>query len=394
MEQFSKVKSWLGRIEASWVWQYLLFPFITSRLVLTLVAWFTRYIGYKPGWTSYLSRGYYISPFFWIDIWSRWDANFYLSIVKHGYVPSADISTQYSNLAFFPLYPYLVKLLALLLPIKANSISTYLAVGLLLSNLCFLAAGYLLYKLIVELFHDETIAQRTLLLLMVFPAGFFFSAFYPESLFLLLSVAALYAAWRKRWFLAAVLCGLAAVTRSQGSLLLIPLAWLYMDAHRWSLRAIRADILYFLIVPAFLGAHIVSLQAITGDWLAILHAENAWGRFGPNAHGDLIQQLFTINPYVAKIDIGIYLVFAITAIYAFFKFPSKAFGAYAIAMLALPILSGNWDSLSRYLLTIFPVFIILGQASHKREIYLWLLAFFTALQAVYFVGWLSYYFIA
>jgi hypothetical protein len=394
MKNLPKLKSWLERFHASWIWQYLLFPFIISRLALTLIAWFTRYIGYRPGWTSYLSRGYYISPFFPIDIWSRWDAGWYLSIVKNGYIPSADISTKYTNLAFFPLYPYLVKLFTLPIPVKESSNSYYLAVGLLLSNLCFLAAGYLLYKLIVDIFHDEGIAQRTLIVLMAFPTGFFFSTFYPESLFLLLSVAVIYTAWCKHWLWASVLCSLAVVTRSQGALLVIPVVWLYMDARHWKFRAIRWDVLYFLIIPILLGLHFVYLHSITNDWLALLHAENAWGRFGYYANDGLIQQLSTINPYVNRIDIGIYIILAAAAIYALFKFPSKAFGAYAIAMLALPVFSGNLDSLSRYLLTIFPAFIILGWASHKREIYLLLLTFFIAMQTAYYIGWLSYYFIA
>jgi hypothetical protein len=394
MNQLSKFPDWVGRFHSSWVWQHLLFPFLTSRLVLILIAWFARYFTANPTYAAYIQQGYFLTPNFLVDIWSRWDAQWYLSIVQQGYIPSADISTKYSNLAFFPLYPYLVRLLALPIPANATSNTIYFVVGLLVSNLCFLAAAYLLYKLVVEIFHDETIAQRTLILLIVFPAGFFFSTFYPESLFLFLSVAAVYAAWRKRWLLAAVLCSLAAVTRSQGSLLVIPLVWLYMDARQWKFRAIRPDILYFLIIPLFLGVHVVYLHSLTGDWLAMLHAENAWGRFGTNAHGDLIQQLSTVNRYVARIDIGIYLGFAAAAIYALFKFPSKAFGAYAIALLALPILSGNWDSLSRYLLSIFPVFIVLGWATHKREFYLLLLAFFIALQAIYFTGWTSYSFIA
>jgi hypothetical protein len=92
--------------------------------------------------------------------------------------------------------------------------------------------------------------------------------------------------------------------------------------------------------------------------------------------------------------VGIYLVFIAAAIYALFKFPSKAFGVSALAMLILPPLTGSWASLSRYLVTIFPVFIVLGWATRKRELYILMLAFFIALQALYFFGWTSYYFIA
>jgi hypothetical protein len=365
-------------------------------LVLILVAWFARYFTPNPTYANYIQQGYFLTPNFLVDIWSHWDAEWYLSIIRNGYAPSANIATSYSNLAFFPLYPYLVHLVTLPFDlIKRPSTNFILLVGILISNLLFLVAAYFLYKLVVELFHDETIAQRTLILLMAFPAGFFFSTFYPESLFLLLSVAVFYTAWRKRWLWAAVLCGLAAITRPQGGLLLIPLAWLYMDTRHWKFRAIKPDILYFLIVPVFLGVHLIYLHSLTGDWLALLHVENSWGRLDQTPNRDLIGHLLGgTYRYIFRVDVGIYLVFIAAAIYALFKFPSKAFGVSALAMLILPPLTGSWASLSRYLVTIFPVFIVLGWATRKRELYILMLAFFIALQALYFFGWTSYYFIA
>jgi len=394
MSTFSRLLGWLKRFNASWIWQHLLFPFITSRLVLMLVAWFGHYFTANPGYSRFIQQGYFLSPFFPIDIWSRWDAEWYLSIIKSGYVPSANIATTHSNLAFFPLFPALVRLITLPFPAKASSASIYLAAGLLISNLFFLAAAYLLYKLVVELWHDEGIAQRTILLLIAFPAGFFFSTFYPESLFLFLAVALFYAALRKHWLLAALCGGLAAVTRPQGILLALPLAWFYMEARGWKLRAIRLDILSFLLFPAFLAGHFAYLHSITGDWLAPIHAQLAWGRLGQNAYGNLIQQLSSVYQYTFRVDLVMYLLFIGATIYAFFKIRSKAYGLSALAMLALPLMTGSWVSLSRFLVTIFPVFIILGWAARRRKLYFLLLAFFITIQVLYFLGWTSYYFIA
>ncbi len=394
MGAFLRLLGWLKRFHASWIWQHLLFPFITSRLVLMLVAWFGHYFTANPGYSHYIQQGYFLSPFFPIDIWSQWDSIWYLSIVKNGYVPSANLTTTYSNLAFFPLFPDLVRLVTMPFHIKASSASLYLAVGLLISNLLFLAAAYLLYKMVVQLLHDEGIAQRTLLLLIAFPAGFFFSTFYPESLFLFLAVALFYAGLRKSWLLAALCGGLAAITRPQGILLALPLAWLYMEARSWKLRAIRLDAVSFLLFPAFLAGHLIYLYSITGDWLALIHAQAAWGRFGQLYLGNLIQQLSSVYRYPFRVDLGLYLVFIGATIYALFKMPSKAFGISALVLLAMPLLSGLWFSLSRYLVTIFPVFIVLGWVTRRRELYILLLAVFIAIQVLYFLGWTSYYFIA
>jgi len=390
----AKPIEWLKRFNQKWIWEYILFPFLTSRLVLILVAWFGHYFTANPGYGRYIQKGYFISPFFQIDMWSHWDGEWYLSIVKNGFVPSASISTIYSNLAFFPLFPDIVRLLTLPFSIKASSNSVYLATGILVSVVFFLLAAYLLYKLVMELLGDEGIAQRTILLLIAFPSAFFFSAFYPESLFLFLIVAFFTAAWHKKWFWASLLCGLAGVTRPQGLLLAIPLLWFYMESRQWKIRAIKWDMFFFLLVPLFVGIHFFYLHSITGDWLAYFHAENSWGRFSANTNGNLIQQFSAVYKYASRVDFVIFLVFVAAAVYSLFKLPSKGFGVASLSLLALPILSGSWASQSRYLLINFPVFIILAWASRKREVFMLLLVFFIAIQVMYFYGWTSYYFIA
>ena len=69
-----------------------------------------------PTYEQYSSRGWMLSPHFLIDIWTRWDSKWYLSIAENGYTPAADLSSTISNVAFFPLYPYLIKFFNLLLP--------------------------------------------------------------------------------------------------------------------------------------------------------------------------------------------------------------------------------------------------------------------------------------
>src|SRR5262249_52977135 len=71
-------------------------------------------------------------------------------------------------------------------------------------------------------------ARSTLVLVAFFPASFFFSAIYAESLFLLLSVATLLAARQGRWAWAGVAGGLAAVTRNSGVGLLLPVLRMFL----------------------------------------------------------------------------------------------------------------------------------------------------------------------
>jgi len=123
-----------------------------------------------------------------LGVWLRWDAVHYLRIAQAGY-HSLDLT------AFYPLYPLLGRLLGWL-------VGGNLLAGLMLaSSGMLLLAMRLLYQ-VAEADFDRPAARRAVLLLAVFPAGFFFYAAYPHSTLLCLSLAAYWAVRRERWLLA------------------------------------------------------------------------------------------------------------------------------------------------------------------------------------------------
>ena len=87
-----------------------------------------------------------------------------------------------SSLPFFPLYPYLVKLLSLLVPAAWVSRSVYLLIGIVLSNFLFLGALLSFNRLVREDFSEETV-QRSTLLLFLFPTSFYILQFLPRKPF-------------------------------------------------------------------------------------------------------------------------------------------------------------------------------------------------------------------
>jgi len=189
--------------------------FFATRLALIFVTYFgyilltqDKYSGTPVDITTFLSS------------WQQWDAAVYVRIAQFGYQPPFDF-------AFFPLFPLLISLIAHLLPGSWN----YLAAGMLLSNAALLGALFIIYQLSGEA-AGEQVARRTLLYLCIFPTAFFFFAAYNESLFILLTAGAFLALQRQRWWLAGLLGGLAALTRSTGVLLIIP--YLYQ---LWLVRA-------------------------------------------------------------------------------------------------------------------------------------------------------------
>ncbi len=164
----------------------------------------------------------------------RWDSIHYLAIAEHGYARASDT-------AFFPLYPLLIRALGYMLG------SDPLA-GVAISTVSFVVALALLHRL-TELELGRSAADATVLLVALAPLSFFFTALYTESLFLALSLGAVYAARRERWPLAAFLGALATVTRVPGVLLVIPLAVMHLKTHRRPDRGVW----WLLLMPGALA---------------------------------------------------------------------------------------------------------------------------------------------
>jgi hypothetical protein len=310
---------------------------------------------------------------------ARWDSAWYIAIAQHGYY-----SAQSTN--FFPLYPLLMSLVALV-------VGSPLIAGILISFITTLVGLTVLHRLaLLDL--DETGAFLTLLLVALFPASLFLSAIYTESLFLMLSVSAIYAARRERWALAGLCGGLAAATRSNGVLVLLPLALLYLYGPRaaapkrvngawWRAKfPVTRSAAWLLLVPAGLLAYMAYLAATHGAPLAPFQsAQKYWGHsfagpFGAVAtalgklpsdvHGLIGGSVRPVGPGDPMswnthdlIDLG-FLALAVAGVAASWRRVPFAYFAYALVMLAyamsFPAVLEPLQSISRYELVIFPLF--------------------------------------
>ena len=205
-----------------------------------------------------------------LDIWKKWDAWHYVNLAELGYEGYVE-NGQHLFLVFFPLYPWLVRLLSLL---TGNT----MAAGLLVSFLCFAGGCVYLYKLAAwEL--GERAARRTLLFLSLFPYAFFFGGVMTESLFLLTTAAALWYIRRHRWWAAGMWGVLAALTRMHG-LLLIGAAGAELVEHlrgfRWReiFRRLPA-----LLLPALGTLGYLALNWwVTGDPFAFTEMQKHWSQ--------------------------------------------------------------------------------------------------------------------
>ena len=380
-------------LSSNWFLEYILFPFVSTRLGLLLIGFYAsgNYLA-NPTYQKYVDRGFFLTRIFPIDIFARWDSAAYFSIITRGYSPSSDIRTIYSNIAFFPLYPYLVKSFGWLgIPLPDGF---YVAFGVLLSNLFFVAAAVLLFRLItVDLGFSEIAAKRTIGLLIFFPTSFIFSSFYTESLFLLLLIAGTRFTLNNRWKSVAFISFLILLARAQGLVVWGIFLLLYLEKRKWNIRSIDSGLVWLILAPLGLILHLVYLYNLTGEPLAPFAAMTAWGRVNTTILQNLRENLASPFLDVYKIDLVLTLVFIALSLAILVKWPVKSLGMLALSLSVLPVASGLLVSVSRYLLLVFPVYIYAATKLEKSEAYDAIRLICFALQVIYFAGWVNYYWI-
>ncbi len=263
----------------------MLAPFAISRLVLIAVGWLTFHLMEMPLRTGKWEVGPngmivpihgQLSPDVHpiLNMWSRWDSEWYLSIAQNGYQFA---SGKESNVAFFPLYPCAVRAAHFIIPWRSDA--GWLLLGILLSNGALLVSLGILHRL-VRLDYDEGTAARAVLYLCVFPTTLFLSAFYSESLFLACVLGAFYLARRGRWLLAGVLAALGAIGRAPGGLVALALGFEYLAQKKFQWRQIKPDCLALLLAPAAVAAQMAFFKWRSGDWFVLFKVEaiKSWSR--------------------------------------------------------------------------------------------------------------------
>ena len=292
----------------------------------------------------------------WIDVWSRWDAGFYVQIAQMGYNPLSELP----NIVFFPLYPAIIRLVAFPFGFEALPAS-----ALFVSAVSLVVALWYLVAL-VRLDMPEKTAVRTAVYLLVFPTTLYLSAGYPESLFLALALGAVYSARKERWWAVGLLGLAAALTRPYGALLAVPLAFEYLYQKNFDVRRVRLDALWIGLAPLGLVAFLAYL-AVKFDAGAFARAQETWGR-RVTAPWDLLARYFD-GPIIVHgfptegaslIDLAFVLFFVGLVSITWWQL-RPTYALYGSLMLAAFLSSGAFTSVPRYGLALFPVFILLGR---------------------------------
>lgn len=385
------------------IFQAVIGPLIFSRFVLLLVAWFSQYFQastqYFPA--NHATSQFAFSSFRFLDVWGRWDSGWYLKIAQQGYLFSNVGEQQGNSFAFFPLYPSLIKLFSLIIPQQFLSQEVWLFIAVALSNLFFLFGLVLFYYLVKDILLDKlktekeatSIASKSVILLLFFPTSFFFSAAYSEALFFLLAVGSFSLIRSKKYFLASLVISLASVTRPYGILLLLPLLIDYFQDRKWQISKINWQLFSFVLPILALGAYLYYCYIQSGDFLTFLHAQGEWSKqlsWPFKSISQPIHFIGYITPLEKSFTIGSLLLLLLS-----FKLLPISWVIWANILNLIPLLSGTIISNLRYLILLFPLFVVLALLSHnKPNLEKMLLAIFLVLQVLLFSAWCQFYWVA
>jgi hypothetical protein len=333
------------RVDFRFLLRAIVVPFVYTRLILLCAACFAVYRlpgARAVGWDLPTSSNL-------LNMWSHFDGRWYLAIARDGY---QWIPNQQCGVVFSPLYPLLMRYLTLLI---GTSDQAYLIAGLIISNAALIIAIFYVIKLLMLDGHDRSTAIRASWYILLFPTSFFLSAVYPMSLFMALAAAAFYHARKQQWNLVGVLAGLAALSRPDGVLLTAGLAVEYYLQYGFSFRR--------QLLPLILGPiGTISWMAFQwiqfGDPLAFIAAQKQWSSCPLTT---------VLKSSHAGLQLGSPALFLVLTFMAIRRLrPSLT--AFLAIMFAIMLSVSRFWSITRFILVLFPAFMMLAILARKRKI--------------------------
>lgn len=301
---------------------------------------------------------YLKSPYLWS--FANFDGEHYLSIAYKGYSPL--------KYFFFPAYPLLISMFG---KIFSLDFKMYAFTGILISNVSLVIALLGLSKLF-EMDYKKKDIYFTLILLLVFPTSFYFGSLYNESVFLALVVWSFYFARRKKWLFSGVLGMAATATRLVGIALILGLLTEFILQRKKNKNMdLKAPALSLMMVPLGLLIYMAYLYLFTGDPLEFFHSV---GIFGEQRTAGIVllpqvfyRYIFKILPsinydyfpvvFTTWLEFITALIFGLISVIAFFK-TRLSYAVYLFSGFLIPTFSGSFSSLPRYVLVLFPAFLI------------------------------------
>jgi len=292
-----------------------------------------------------------------LDVLTSWDGIWYLRIIRSGYPrtirPDVTYDVADARAAFFPAYPTFVRMLDAVLP--GGDVFAALLLNLVLGAVFIVLCG-----LIARELFGTRVAERSMVLLALFPGSFVLSFAYTEALLVTVAAGALLLLIRRQWFAAGLLAAVGTATRPNGVALVAActVAALLAVWERREWRALVAAVLAPLGFVGFqwwLGRH----TGEPGVWFRV--QTEAWGEgasFGLTAVRRTIKAI--VSPLTSPTNVITAVSLGTTLLLGWFarriRLPWPLI-AYCAGIIVLMLLPATVTARPRFVFTAFPLFI-------------------------------------
>lgn len=351
-----------------------LFAATASRIFVFITALVSNFfVGAKTG------DGIWEAPIPFFNLFARWDSGYYMDIAYSGY-------HQPNFWAFFPLYPLLMRLTHIVLPLDMS------LVGFLLSNIFFFLFIIYFYKLTANIFNPK-IGFLSVVLVSFFPSSVFFSAVYAESLFLFLLVLSFYFLAEKKIAPSALAGFLTGLTRPFGFLTGLP--------HLFNGLVIRSpkEVIVSFAIFSSLPAVFFFAYLVTGNFWTFSYAESTYWDWDVGLISNPYDS-FNVLTKFQKLLMVFIAASSVAALANFFrrkKWYLRKEAEYYIFFLFIFLFSLNTPltSFARYALAFIPLFWYLAKvwSGHKKIGWTIFILFLTlnAYGTMLFTNWYSFF---
>lgn len=340
---------------------FVLLSFIIWRILLFVIAFIsTKYVPLQKILLGGGLENYLKYPLFWG--WANFDGEHYIAIAQNGFYGLAEQ-------AFFPLYIILIKGVSV---IFNNSIERFNLSGLLISNISFLIGLIGFYRLL-RVDYEKKVAKICMILLLVFPTSFYFVSTYAEGLFFALVIWAFYYARNNKWLLASILGMLASATKVMGILLFPAFLFMILKNIKFNLAKINIKYLSILLIPLGILLYMYYLYTRYNDPLLFIRLLPTFGEQRSSTPILLPQVFYRYffkiiphinysyfpNVYVTFMELIVSIIFLGLSIVSIWKL-NIGYWIYLVLGYLLSSISGSFSSLPRYVIVLFPAFIIIS----------------------------------
>ncbi|WP_370100081.1 hypothetical protein [Streptacidiphilus sp. MAP12-20] len=313
------------------------------------------------------------------DVLGSWDGWWYQDVAAHGYHPAltpmaplGPFTMEQNSIAFFPLYPGLIRLVS-----EVTGLGLYGA-GMLVSVVASFVAAAGIFALTERLTGSRRAGVLAAGLWAVFPASAVQWSVYSEALFTALAVWACYAVLARRWYTAGLLTLATGLTRPSAVTLIAGVCLAALLA-LWRREGKQGGPVFaFFAAPLGLGGYLTWLGFQLHDFTGYFTLQRqGWAHsfdWGANAfksvQGLLLGRYDYLFPYPTEDLVGLAVLMCLPVLVLLLLRlrPPAVLVVYTLGTLAMIILSQQmFGTISRFVMPLFPLAIPLALALRRMS---------------------------